>query len=64
MNQSNKYCESLTKYLRRKSRVVHIGDVPLGGDYPVRVQSMTTTDTMNTQARVEQSIRMIKAGCE
>ena len=59
MIESNKYCESLTKYLRRKSRVVHIGDVPLGGDYPVRVQSMTTTDTMDTKATVEQAIRMI-----
>jgi (E)-4-hydroxy-3-methylbut-2-enyl-diphosphate synthase len=44
--------------------VVHIGDVPLGGDYPIRVQSMTTTDTMNSKATVEQSIRMIEAGCE
>ncbi len=64
MNKSTTYCESLTKYHRRKSRVVHIGDVPLGGDYPIRVQSMTTTDTMNSKATVEQSIRMIEAGCE
>ena len=39
--------------------MVHIGDVPLGGDYPVRLQSMTTTDTMDTKATVEQSIRMM-----
>ncbi|MDP6570688.1 MAG: (E)-4-hydroxy-3-methylbut-2-enyl-diphosphate synthase [Candidatus Marinimicrobia bacterium] len=58
------YCESLTRYCRRKSRVVNIGDIPLGGDYPIRVQSMTTTDTMDTTATVEQSIRMIDAGCE
>lgn len=38
--------------------------MPLGGDNPIRVQSMTTTDTMNTIATVEQSIRMIEAGCE
>jgi (E)-4-hydroxy-3-methylbut-2-enyl-diphosphate synthase len=44
--------------------VVNIGDVPLGGDNPIRLQSMTTTDTMNTLATVEQSIRMIEAGCE
>jgi (E)-4-hydroxy-3-methylbut-2-enyl-diphosphate synthase len=44
--------------------VVTIGDVPMGGDNPIRVQSMTTTDTMNTIATVEQSIRMIDAGCE
>ncbi len=64
MSKSTKYCESLTTYHRRKSRVVHIGDVPLGGDYPIRVQSMTTTDTMDTQSTVNQSIRMIEAGCE
>jgi (E)-4-hydroxy-3-methylbut-2-enyl-diphosphate synthase len=58
------YCESLTSYVRRKSRVVNIGDVPLGGDYPIRLQSMTTTDTMDTIGTVEQSIRMIDAGCE
>lgn len=44
--------------------MLNIGDVPLGGDNPIRVQSMTTTDTMNTLATVEQSIRMIEAGCE
>jgi len=64
MSESIKYCESLTHYQRLKTRVVHIGDVPLGGDYPIRVQSMTTTDTMNSKATVEQSIRMIEAGCE
>jgi len=61
---SKVYCESLTSYVRRKSRVVNIGDVPLGGDYPIRVQSMTTTDTLDTIGTVEQSIRMIDAGCE
>ncbi|MDF2437538.1 MAG: ispG [Bacteroidota bacterium] len=58
------YCNSLTAYSRYKTRVVNIGDVPLGGDNPIRVQSMTTTDTMDTLATVEQSIRMIDAGCE
>jgi (E)-4-hydroxy-3-methylbut-2-enyl-diphosphate synthase len=61
---SKLYCESLTSYVRRKSRVVNIGDVPLGGDYPIRVQSMTTTDTLDTEGTVAQSIRMIDAGCE
>lgn len=46
------------------ARIVNIGDVPLGGNYPVRIQSMTSTDTMDTRATVEQSIRMIKAGSE
>ena len=64
MSESIKYCESLIKYQRLKTRVVHIGDVPLGGDFPIRVQSMTTTDSMDTKATVEQSIRMIEAGCE
>jgi (E)-4-hydroxy-3-methylbut-2-enyl-diphosphate synthase len=58
------YCSSLTRYSRYKTRVVNIGDVPLGGDNPIRIQSMTTTDTMDTIATVEQSIRMIDAGCE
>lgn len=58
------YCNSLTSYSRYKTRVVNIGDVPLGGNYPIRIQSMTTTDTMDTKATVEQSIRMIEAGCE
>lgn len=51
-------------YTRFKTRVVNIGNVPMGGDYPVRVQSMTNTDTMDTAATVEQAIRMIEAGCE
>jgi (E)-4-hydroxy-3-methylbut-2-enyl-diphosphate synthase len=50
--------------LRFKTRVVTIGDVPMGGDYPIRVQSMTNTPTGNTKATVEQAIRMIEAGCE
>ncbi|MDX5438659.1 MAG: (E)-4-hydroxy-3-methylbut-2-enyl-diphosphate synthase, partial [Pontibacter sp.] len=62
MNTS--YCPSLVAYKRRKTRVVNIGGVPVGGDYPIRVQSMTTVDTMDTQGSVEQCIRMIEAGCE
>ncbi len=41
-----------------------IGDVPLGGTHPIRVQSMTTVDTMDTEGSVQQAIRMIEAGCE
>jgi len=59
-----KYCNSLTEYSRYKTREVKIGDVPLGGDNPIRIQSMTITDTMNTIATVEQTIRMVEAGCE
>ena len=49
---------------RRKTRVVHVGGVPLGGENPIRVQSMTNTDTMDTQATVEQIARLAEAGCE
>ncbi len=59
-----KYCNSLTSYSRYKTREVYIGDVPLGGNNPIRIQSMTTTNTMDTIATVEQSIRLIEAGCD
>jgi (E)-4-hydroxy-3-methylbut-2-enyl-diphosphate synthase len=58
------YCNSLTNYQRFKTREVMIGDIGVGGNNPIRVQSMTTTDTMDTEATVAQSIRMIEAGCE
>jgi (E)-4-hydroxy-3-methylbut-2-enyl-diphosphate synthase len=64
INQIKKYCNSLTQYTRYKTREVFIGDIPLGGNNPIRIQSMTTTDTMNTIATVEQTIRMVDAGCE
>ncbi len=59
-----RYCNSLVSYSRRKTRVVNIGDVAVGGDNPIRVQSMTTIDTMDTAGSVEQTIRMVEAGCE
>jgi len=58
------YCNSLTIYSRYKTREVNIGDIPLGGDNPIRIQSMTTTNTMDTIATVEQTIRMVESGCE
>jgi len=58
------YCTSLTEYTRFETREVRIGDLLMGGKNPIRVQSMTTTDTMDTSATVAQSIRMIEAGCE
>ncbi|MEZ4721536.1 MAG: (E)-4-hydroxy-3-methylbut-2-enyl-diphosphate synthase [Flavobacteriales bacterium] len=64
MDSSKVYCNSLTEYKRFKTREVMIGSVGVGGENPIRVQSMTTTDTMNTEATVAQSIRMIEAGCE
>jgi (E)-4-hydroxy-3-methylbut-2-enyl-diphosphate synthase len=59
-----RYCNSLTEYSRFVTREVAIGDVPMGGSNPIRIQSMTTTDTMDTIGTVEQSIRMVDAGCE
>ena len=61
---SQYYCNSLTNYSRRSSYEVAIGDIPSGGGNPIRVQSMTTIDTMDTKGSVAQSIRMIEAGCE
>jgi (E)-4-hydroxy-3-methylbut-2-enyl-diphosphate synthase len=58
------YCNSLTEYSRYRTREVGIGGIPLGGDNPIRIQSMTTTDTMDTLATVEQSIRIIEAGAD
>ncbi len=59
-----RYCNSLTQYSRFVTREVTIGDVPMGRNNPIRIQSMTTTNTMDTMGTVEQSIRMVNAGCE
>ena len=61
---SLRYCTSLSTPLRRRTRVVAVGDVPLGGDYPVRLQSMTTTDTMDVAATVAQVQRLVEVGSE
>ncbi len=58
------YCKSLTEYKRFPTKEVKIGDLLLGNFHPIRVQTMTTTDTMDTLATVEQSIRCIEAGAE
>lgn len=58
------YCNSLTAYQRLLTREVKIGDLLLGNGHPIRLQTMTTTDTLNTLATVEQSIRCIEAGAE
>lgn len=58
------YCHSLTKYSRLATKEVKIGDLLLGNFHPIRLQTMTTTDTMDTLATVEQSIRCIEAGAE
>ncbi|HEU4633296.1 MAG TPA: (E)-4-hydroxy-3-methylbut-2-enyl-diphosphate synthase [Flavisolibacter sp.] len=58
------YCESLTEYKRLATREVNVGGLLLGNFHPIRVQTMTTTDTMDTAATVAQSIRCIEAGAE
>ena len=64
ISQLKLYCNSLVSYSRRNTRVVNIGDVPLGGQNPIRVQSMTTIDTMDTKGSVDQVIRIVEVGCE
>ena len=58
------YANSLTDYSRRKTIAVKIGNLPMGSDYPIRIQSMTTIDTMDTEGSIAQTIRMIESGCE
>lgn len=58
------YCNSKLIYSRFKTREIYIGDVPMGANNPIRIQSMTTIDTMDTLGTVEQTIRMVEAGCE
>jgi (E)-4-hydroxy-3-methylbut-2-enyl-diphosphate synthase len=64
MTDKYRYCDSLTRYSRLSTLVVPVGDVPLGGTYPIRIQSMTTTNSLDTRATVDQVIRMADAGCD
>ena len=59
-----KYCNDPFNRSRLKTVEVHVGAVGFGGTNPIRLQSMTTTDTMDTQKSIAQSVRMIEAGCE
>jgi (E)-4-hydroxy-3-methylbut-2-enyl-diphosphate synthase len=58
------YAADLFAPRRRLTRVVHVGDVALGGENPIRVQSMTTTDTLDTAGTADQVERLVDAGCE
>src|SRR6266478_6479500 len=58
------YCENPFVYRRRKTREVKIGIVGVGGDNPIRVQSMITCDTMDTDASIQQTIELANVGCE
>lgn len=55
---------SVFDYKRRQSRTVNIGGIPLGSDYPIRLQSMTSTSTMDTEASVKQCQRIAEAGAD
>ena len=59
-----KYCNNPYQQIRLRATEVQVGDLRLGGDYPIRVQSMTTADTADTLSSVEESVRMLEAGCE
>ena len=58
------YCDNPFAYARRVTREVKVGNVGIGGDNPVRVQSMITCDTMDTEASIQQTIDLAEAGCE
>jgi (E)-4-hydroxy-3-methylbut-2-enyl-diphosphate synthase len=58
------FCENPFVYRRRKTREVKIGIVGVGGDNPIRVQSMITCDTMDTGASIQQTIELVNVGCE
>jgi len=58
------YCVDPLHYRRRKTREVKVGNVGIGGDNPIRVQSMITCDTMDTEASIQQTIELANAGCE
>lgn len=58
------YCEAIYKTIRRPTREVKVGNIGIGGNNPVRIQSMTTSSTRDVDATVEQIIRLRDAGCE
>lgn len=58
------YCENPFVYQRRATREVKVGAVGVGGNNPVRVQSMITCDTMDTAASIQQTLDLVAVGCE
>jgi len=58
------YCSNPLQYHRRATREVKVGDIGIGGDNPIRVQSMITCDTMDTEASIQQTVELAEAGCE
>ena len=64
ISKLNTFCKDLFNYSRRLSSETQIGKTPLGAEQPIRIQSMTNTDTNDVKASVEQAIRMIESGAE
>ena len=58
------YCENPFVYHRRATREVKVGNVGIGGNNPIRVQSMITCDTMDTEASIQQTMELAETGCE
>src|ERR1700745_1293719 len=59
-----RYCENPFVYRRRKKREVRVGKVGIGGNNPIRVQSMITCDTMDTEMSIQQTVELADVGCE
>ena len=59
-----KYCESIYQTIRRKTREVMVGNVGVGGNNPIRIQSMTTSSTCDVDETVSQIMRLADSGCE
>ncbi len=59
-----KYCDNPLQYRRRATREVRVGSVGIGGKNPIRVQSMITCDTMDTEMSIQQTIDLANVGCE
>ncbi len=64
MTDTRPFCHSLFEYRRNKTIAVQVGNIGIGGNNPVRIQSMTTTNTLDTEASAAQAIAIIKAGGE
>ena len=64
MYKLNSFTNSLTTYSRLKTHQIKVGDIVLGGNTPIRLQSMTTANTMNTAATVAETIRIYEAGAD
>jgi (E)-4-hydroxy-3-methylbut-2-enyl-diphosphate synthase len=59
-----KYCASPLSYRRRPTREVRVGNIGIGGNNPIRVQSMITCDTMDTEMSIQQTVELAEVGCE